>query len=666
MNLLFNQAFSLHQQGQWAQARAIYDRLLKSDPNHFDAWHLLGVLEFQSQNPGKALECITRALQIQPLDVGAHLNLGLVWADLGQLDQALKSHEQALALNPELAEAHYNRGNVCMRLKQPEEAQASFKKAIALRPQHVASHYNLGIALRELNRLEEAARAYEKALDLQPDYAPAHANLGDALYAMGRLSDALSCCDRALALNPEFAVAHSNRGNALFWLSRTDEAIIAYQQAIKLDPQYAEAHFNLGNAWLKKGEPRQALSCYEVALHHRPLHADTLCNQGEAWRDLGDSGRALACYQRAIEIDPCHAESYVNSGNASIDLGRHDLALQHYCKALALDPTLAKAHWNLGLHRLSHRVWEAGWQGYGYRRDMPDVASIAWHAGVRRWEGGRPEGRVLVVAEQGIGDEVFLSKALALFARREVVPACVTVDERLVAIFRRSYPGWRFEARAQVQSLNAGDFDVQMALGDVASYLALDPGREPELSGPHLVADEVRVGVLKRSVEGRQRLRVGVSWKSKNAKLGAEKSMTLLQVMSAMRGLDVEWINLQYGAVSEEIAEVERVLGVVVRQVPGVDVTQDLDGWLGLIAGCDAVLTSSNSTAHFAGAVGKAGVVVVPFGKGKLWYWHLEDGPSPWYGSLQVVHAKALNAWEPALEQARQWLESHPESAHSA
>ena len=212
--------------------------------------------------------------------------------------------------------------------------------------------------------------------------------------------------------------------------------------------------------------------------------------------------------------------------------------------------------------------------------------------------------------------------------------------------------------------MDAGEFDVQMALGDVASYLELDPEREAELSRPHLLADERYKFELRRDSAGVERPRIGVSWKSKNAKLGEQKSMTLMQVMSAMKDLEVEWVNLQYGDVSEEIAQVEQALGVVVRQVQGVDVDHDLDAWLGLIAGCDAVLTSSNSTAHFAGAVGTPGVVVVPQGKGKLWYWHLQDGPSPWYKSLRVVHAKALNDWGAALSQAEQWLRSELGSTH--
>ena len=57
---------------------------------------------------------------------------------------------------------------------------------------------------------------------------------------------------------------------------------------------------------------------------------------------------------------------------------------------------------------------------------------------------------MLVVAEQGIGDEVFLSKGLGLLERRCDVLACVTVDERLLPIFRRSYPHLRFASRAKV------------------------------------------------------------------------------------------------------------------------------------------------------------------------------------------------------------------------
>ena len=46
----FIQGFELHQKGQLAQAKAIYEQLLATLPSHFDALHLLGVVAHQNND----------------------------------------------------------------------------------------------------------------------------------------------------------------------------------------------------------------------------------------------------------------------------------------------------------------------------------------------------------------------------------------------------------------------------------------------------------------------------------------------------------------------------------------------------------------------------------------------------------------------------------------
>ncbi|MDC0626922.1 hypothetical protein OAO78_04630, partial [Methylophilaceae bacterium] len=55
------------------------------------------------------------------------------------------------------------------------------------------------------------------------------------------------------------------------------------------------------------------------------------------------------------------------------------------------------------------------------------------------------------------------------------------------------------------------------------------------------------------------------------------------------------------------------------------------------VKSCDLIITTSNTTAHFAGALGISTFVLVPENNGKIWYWHERDGKSLWYESVQLI-----------------------------
>jgi protein O-GlcNAc transferase len=75
---LFKQGLELHQQGQLAQARQIYEQVLAKQPTHFDALHLSGVIAAQSKNPALAVELIGKAIEINPKNAAAYSNRGTV------------------------------------------------------------------------------------------------------------------------------------------------------------------------------------------------------------------------------------------------------------------------------------------------------------------------------------------------------------------------------------------------------------------------------------------------------------------------------------------------------------------------------------------------------------------------------------------------------------
>ena len=108
-----------------------------------------------------------------------------------------------LELKPDYAEAHNNLGVVYNELFQHEEAVISYNKAIELNNGYVSAYFNLGNAFSSLDNYEEAIVNFNKAIQLDPNHADALSNLGVPLLALSRYDEALKVYSRAIELDPE-------------------------------------------------------------------------------------------------------------------------------------------------------------------------------------------------------------------------------------------------------------------------------------------------------------------------------------------------------------------------------------------------------------------------------------------------------------------------------
>jgi tetratricopeptide (TPR) repeat protein len=256
-------AMQHHQSGNLPQAEELYRRVLQADPQHVNAWHLLGLLAQQFGRPDLACEYIGRALQLQPAYAVAHNSLGTVLHGLGRLEEAAASYREALRLNPQLSEAHYNLGKVLKDQDKLDEAAISYRQALHFKPDNAQAHNNLGNILQSQEKLAEAAACYQEALRLRPDYVVAHFNLGNVLTAQDKLEEASACQQRAIRLKPDFVQAHNNLGNALRAQGQWDEAQASYREALRFKPDYEDAHYNFGMLWLHLGNYEEGWVEYE-------------------------------------------------------------------------------------------------------------------------------------------------------------------------------------------------------------------------------------------------------------------------------------------------------------------------------------------------------------------------------------------------------------------
>ena len=232
-------------------------------------------------------------------DEGAHLNhLGLAYADLGQVAQAIEYHKQALVISREIKN----------RLREGQDLG------------------NLGLAYADLGQVDQAIEYYEQALTLAREIGDRRGegadlgNLGLAYAALGQVNQAIAYYEQALTIDREIGDRRGegadlgNLGLAYAALGQVNQAIAYYEQALTIAREIGDRRNegiwlgNLGLAYADLGQVDQAIEYYEQALtlardigDRRGEGAD-LGNLGNAYKKLGQPDRARELWQQALTI----------------------------------------------------------------------------------------------------------------------------------------------------------------------------------------------------------------------------------------------------------------------------------------------------------------------------------------------------------------------------
>jgi len=304
------------------------ERLLELEPNDREARRTLARAHLQLQEWDAARAIYEKLLASDPADGAARERLGVLL--LGD-DSAAREH--LLVSGTDLAE----------RILATLQGDTSLEE-----PSYV--YAQIGRILTEHREWALAARHLDRAVKRHPDYADAHAYLGHALDQMGYRDEALFHLLKAVALAPRSAVAHTLLGLHYDGWGDVTVARAEYETAYDLAPTNPAICVEIGQTWVAEARYTVAEIWLREAVSLQP-HDPALWEVLARFyldHNITSNDRALEATERLLELAPDSAQAHDLRGWAAFEMGEYEAADRHLRRAIELDPRLALAYYHLG------------------------------------------------------------------------------------------------------------------------------------------------------------------------------------------------------------------------------------------------------------------------------------------------------------------------------
>ena len=534
------------------------------------------------------------------------------------------------------------------RARQGATPAASEPAAVAADRAAAGELLRRGALQRQGAQYDEAARNLTRAIELWHGCGEAHHQLGLVHLEQGRVEDAADCFQLATHFAPGLAAAHLDLGNFHKSRGELEQAAACYRAAIKADPALWDAHCRLGFVLYKLGRYAESQASHAAALAAKPDFAEMHHNLGLLLLETGYAEEALRSFERALALRPATPETLACIAHALRDLGRLDEALAQYNSVLARPEQFGDAVINRCYALLMRGDYAAGWAEY--ERRFTATATPERGFPFPAWRGEPLSGkRILVYAEQGLGDEIMFASCLPDVMQRagHVVIEC---NARLARLFARSFPlatvhgGNKDDDRAWLRALPPADF--QIAIGSLPLHFRSARSAFPVHCG-YLRADAARVEFWRARLGAcNGRLRVGIAWRGGSLRSRQfTRSVTLPCWLPLLAQLDVDYVSLQYGDVADELARLRDQHGVMVRSF-GDDIA-DINELAAAITALDLVISVDTTVVHLAGALGHPVWVLLP--SAPEWRYPRSGATMPWYPSARLFRQAKPCEWAPVI-----------------
>jgi tetratricopeptide (TPR) repeat protein len=546
----------------------------------------------------------------------------------GRLAEAEPVYREVLSHDPDQPHALYLLGALRLAEGDADEAILLLRRAVRARPEHAEGKLTLANALVRAQQPAEAIPLYRALLAAHPAHVPARVNLARVLRAQGETKAAVALCREGVQINPDSAIMLEALASALLVDGDDRSAGAAAARALTLDSGRAESWFVHGTALSHLGQKLRAVASLTRAVAADPGHAEAALNLGNACLDLDRVAEAERWMRQAIACDPHLVEAHASLGFVLTGQGRLDEAVAACQTAIDIRPDFAVAHWNQSTAYLLAGDFAKGWPQYEWRKKHDRYSTAFRTFDGLCWVGENLQGkRLLVFAEQGLGDTIQFSRFIPLLAQMGAI-VTLACDRRLHEVMR----GLSGLSQVVERDGPLPPYDFWVDQMTLPLLLGITPESIPLANG-YLAAEahETAVWRARLGTGG-----IGLVWAGNPDHSNDSRRSLAFENFAPLLARGGRYVSLQAGPRAADAA------GSFVR-----DLSPYLTNYArtaAIIAGLDLVITVDTSVCHLAGALGVPCWVLLP--QAPDWRWILGRDDTPWYNSMRLFRQPHPGDWQ--------------------
>ncbi|MBE9502567.1 MAG: tetratricopeptide repeat protein [Proteobacteria bacterium] len=316
--------------------------------------YLKGINYILANEPDRAIEEFSKAVQINSDTVETYIALGNLFRSKGEVGRAIRIH-QGIILRPHIdiktkIQAYYDLSLDFKKAGFVNRAIESFEKVLEMDNKHLDSHvqllelyedirdweksyqtqqaisklrksndYNvlahhqteLAKTLIEQGLSSQAKKCFKKAISLDKMCSDAYLHLGDLFYDEGSYAKAIDTWKEMMQISPGFTyLAYPRLEEAFFKLNEFGKIEDILRENSRKNYNDIHTHLALAEYLYKKSQLNDAIGELKTVLTLKPSHIQARQALGKYLMELGREAEAVAVHQELLHNFPFPEKNY--------------------------------------------------------------------------------------------------------------------------------------------------------------------------------------------------------------------------------------------------------------------------------------------------------------------------------------------------------------------
>jgi len=495
------------------------------------------------------------------------------------------------------------------------------------------------IELQKTGNLKEARSVYLEVLQIEPNNHQLYKMLSGLEYQNRNFEKSLKYINEAIKLKKNSSELYSIKGFYLYISNKKKEAKELFEKALKLDVNNIDALLNLGVILKENNETLKAIDCFDKIISLDEKNYKAFVNRAYIKIDNRNYQDALKDINKVISLNKKYFNGYLMRGSIHKELKNFDKSLNDFkflinskndCDVQIYEG----ANYNKGLLDLLLGNYKEGWVNYEFRlkvnkRFIPDHAKkLPLLKNINECKNKK----VLVISEQGIGDNIQFSRYLKLL-KEKCSKLSFCIDKKIKPFFEKL----NIVDKVYINEDKIDYYDFRIDLMSLPYLFNTDQSNIPEVNFT-IKADKDKLVQWQNKLKSYKNFyKIGLNSVSSKSIPGRDFPLNLFENICKYK--KIKLFNLQKNTSNRDFLQNK----IEVLSFDDFDKDELFQDSKALIENLDLVITCDTSIAHLAASMQKPTWVLlndVPD-----WRWLLNKSKSLWYKKVLIFRCEKKDDW---------------------